>query len=369
MRRRMRIAHIVSGMQKASGVTVFVSELTMELRKLGHEVDIAVRGDPKEISGYDIVHVHGLWDRCLHDAARQAYQAGVPVVWSPHGMLQKWALKNKWWKKLSALALYQWHDLRSAAILHATAQSEVDDIRRIGLKNKVVIAPLGVRLPPVSFSARPFASSISHMRVLLFVSRVQKKKGLPNLIAAWSRLPQDLRANWQIRIVGPDQDNHTAELKSLCARLNLTFSDNSNSQAVEQSNIFFVGPKYGNDLAQEYQNADLFVLPTHSENFGSVVIEALAYGVPVITTKAAPWAELEGDAFSTHAHKDLSVARCGWWIDVGVDPLEQILRTAMSLSDSDRTSMGDRGRQLVQRKYSWVSVACALDEAYQACVG
>lgn len=357
----MRILHIVTGMQKASGVTVFVEELTRELRALGHEVDVLT-----DLSGltassvYDILHIHGLWSPMLHQAAKWARRQNVPVVWSPHGMLQKWALKNKWWKKLAALALYQWRDLRSAALLHATAQSEVDDIRRLGLRNKVVIAPLGVRLSK-SVGRDVLSVPEKKIKTLLFVSRVQRKKGLPNLIEAWSRLPPDLRKNWQVRIVGPDQDDHTAELKSQCNRLGIAYKDEAIhcTTTPPDYDFTFTGPKYDSELSAEYDNADLFVLPTHSENFGSVVIEALAHGVPVITTKEAPWAELEE-------------FKCGWWIDDDVDALTQALKEALSLHCTPTPTvypslarMGENGRALVEERYTWAAVCDKMVDGYE----
>ena len=117
----------------------------------------------------------------------------------------------------------------------------------------------------------------------------------------------------------------------------------------------FVGPKYGDELQREYATADLFVLPTHSENFGSVVIEALAHGLPVITTKGAPWVEIETN-------------RCGWWIDIGVEPLAKTLRTALSLGDKERCEMGQRGRRFVEAKYTWAAVVKAMEQAYESVV-
>ena len=360
LKSKMRILHIVSGMQKASGVTVFVENLARELRAYGHDVAVMTRDRPCELDGFKLVHVHGLWDPFLHAAAKKSRKLGIPIVWSPHGMLQKWALKNKWWKKFAALALYQWRDLHSAALLHATAQSEVEDIRRIGLRNKIVTAPLGVRISDGDIGLGRRSRSTADVKTLLFVSRVQRKKGLPNLIEAWSRLPEDLRKDWQIRIVGPDQDGHVSELKAQCDRLGIGWYDcqmQSNNRTIEQSNIIFVGPKYDSDLAAEYANADLFVLPTHSENFGSVVIEALAHGVPVITTKEAPWSELEE-------------FKCGWWIDDNVDALTDSLRAAIKQSEqsNNRTilqEMGHRGHQLVLNRYAWSAVCDKMVRGYE----
>lgn len=356
----MKVLHVISGLQKASGVTTFVEALVCELKKRGVEADVLTKGNPVRIEGCSLVHIHGLWDPFLHVAAKVARTAGVPVVWSPHGMLQKWALKNKWWKKLPALMLYQWRDLRSAALLHATARSEVDDIRRLKLKNKIVVAPLGVRFTDEDIGLGRRSGSTEDAKTLLFVSRVQRKKGLPNLIEAWSRLPQDLRKGWQIRVVGPDQDNHIAELKAQCDRLGLTYKDETIhcTTTTPDYDFAFTGPKYDSELDAEYSNADLFVLPTHSENFGSVVIEALAHGVPVITTKEAPWAELEE-------------FKCGWWIDDNVDALAAALKEALSrhctttASDYDSLSqMGERGRALVAERYTWPAVCDKMIEGY-----
>ena len=365
----MKILQVVTGMQKASGVTVFVENLAAELRARGHEVDVLTKTAfnstessvpsnatlHQNLSSYDLVHIHGLWDWWLHRWAVAAHKAGVKVVWSPHGMLQKWALRNKWWKKFAALALYQWRDLHVAALLHATAQSEVEDIRRLGLKNKVVVAPLGVRIDEKFGSLDVSRFRGEGKKTLLFVSRVQRKKGLPNLIEAWSRLPEELRKNWQVRIVGPEQDGHVSELKAQCDRLGISWYDcllRSNNRTVEQSNIIFVGPKYDAELATEYVNADLFVLPTHSENFGSVVIEALAYGVPVICTKAAPWAELEE-------------FKCGWWIDDNVDVLTAALQKATSTSGPDLDLLGRNGRALVEERYTWSAVCDKMVRGYE----
>lgn len=379
----MKILQVINGLPKAAGTSVFCGELCNELVTAGHDVTIAV-DDPDSpdcfpldsrihliaISDllregheglFDLVHIHALWAPSLHRVSRWADRSRIPVVWSPHGMLTAWAMNNKKWKKRLGWWLYQKRDLRQARLLHATAESEVEDIRRMGLKNDVVVAPLGVR-----FSSQiQSRSSVkqNNPRILLFVSRVQRKKGLLNLLEAWSLLPVDLRKDWKIRIVGPDQEGHTAELKQRCDALQISWVDISSTpfdhsavKTFEYSNnsysVEFVGPKFGDELTQEYASADLFVLPTHSENFGVVVVESLAQGVPVICTKGAPWEELETE-------------KCGWWIDVGIPPLVSALRESLQLSSEKRYVMGENGRCLVERIYAWSSVGKAMIHGYE----
>lgn len=360
----MKILHVITGLQKAAGTSVFCGEVCNGLVALGHEVTIAV-SNPQATDCYplesqiklvsissllhdyiisspsqSIIHIHALWAPILHKVVKWARQNNLPVVWSPHGMLTPWAMHNKWWKKQMAWWLYQKRDLSYSSLIHATAQSEVEDIRGMGLSNKVIIAPLGVKID----NRVGHVERVDGKKVLLFVSRVQKKKGLMNLVQAWSQLPSEIKGGWIIRIVGPDQDNHTDELKRLCTELD-----------VEQD-FEFVGPKYGDELTREYASADLFVLPTHSENFGSVVIEALAHKVPVICTKGAPW-------------EDLETYKCGWWIDIGVDPLIEALMKAIKMSDEERHNMGTCGEFLVSTRYDWKTICRTLMNAYLEVIG
>ena len=361
----MKILHLITGMRKAAGTTVFCGEVCRELAGAGHEVALATSdrsspnryvSDPRvrEISlesiplpdtrlpfRPDIVHIHAIWAPVLHRAAKWAFRQGIPVVWSPHGMLTPWSLGNHRLKKLAAWWLYQRRDMRRAALLHATSESEAGDLRRLGFRNPVAVIPLGVRLEDAAPAPE---SGRMGRKPLLFVSRVQKKKGLDNLVRAWCRLPEPMRNQWKARIVGPDQEGHTAELETLCARLGVA------------RDFDFAGPRYGADLTREYASADLFVLPTHSENFGSVVVESLAQGVPVICTKGAPWSELESHG-------------CGWWIDIGVEPLAAALLKAMAMSGDELRRMGGRGRDWVRDAFSWEAVGRKMAEAYQSIPG
>jgi glycosyltransferase involved in cell wall biosynthesis len=143
--------------------------------------------------------------------------------------------------------------------------------------------------------------------------------------------------------------------------------------------VTFGGPRYGDEKVAVMQAADLFVLPTHSENFGIVVAEALACGVPVITTKGTPWGELEkcvnallrycvNKAITQSGNQAFHAERAGWWIDIGVEPLARALVEAMGLTDEERRAMGENGRRLVEAKYQWPRIAGEMEKVYEKCV-
>ncbi len=115
----------------------------------------------------------------------------------------------------------------------------------------------------------------------------------------------------------------------------------------------FEGGVYGNRKWELFRQADLFILPTHSENFGIVVAEALASGTPAVTTMGTPWSELES-------------RRCGWWTEVGTEATVQALRNFLSLTENELEKMGRNGRKLVEEKYSARKVAEEFVEMYKS---
>jgi glycosyltransferase involved in cell wall biosynthesis len=116
--------------------------------------------------------------------------------------------------------------------------------------------------------------------------------------------------------------------------------------------VVFAGELVGEQKADAYQRASVFVLPTRNENFGVAVAEALSHGTPAIVTKGAPWGGL-------HEH------RCGWWVDFGVEPLVSALREAMNTSPSMSWEMGQRGRDWMRREFSWCAIGAQMEEVYK----
>lgn len=317
--------------------------------------------DSQDAEKPDLLHSHGVWHPANHWVARATRCWGVPLILHPHGMLEPWALGQRAWKKRLALALFQRRDLETARVFVATSEMECKNLRRLGLRQPVAVIPNGVSLPTDrGAGAAVLASTLwpggsqggqavlerggavrqARARVALFLSRVHPKKGVLDLVRAWGQVAP---AGWRLRIAGPDEGGYWAEVARLVGQLGLGAS------------IDYCGPVEGEPKAALYREADLFVLPTFSENFGLVVAEALAYGVPVITTRGAPWADLE-------------TYDCGWWIETGVEPLVAALRAAMALSDAERRAMGERGRVYVQR-YDWDAIAAETLALYRWVLG
>lgn len=372
------ILHAIPGLARAAGTSVYCAELAGELSRQGVATAIVVPEPPgndacptpsevvvgpfvPHATRPTVVHLHGLWHPFLHRVASFARARGVPVVVSPQGMLTPWALGQKRLKKRLALLAYQGLDLRTAALVHATADAEVEDIRRQGLRQPIVVAPFGIEIPA------PPEPRQGDVRTAVFISRIHPKKGLPQLVDAWARLSRERaggagRPRWRLVVAGPDEGGHLAELVAQGTALGLQVESRPlPAQGLPESaaDIIFTGPVYGDRKTDLYRQCDLFVLPTHSENFGVVILEALACGVPVITTRGAPWGGLEDVG-----RPGMPRARAGWWIDVGVEPLVATLRDAIALSDVERAALGDNGRWFARERYSWPAAARAMRQAY-----
>ena len=294
-----------------------------------------------------VLHDNGLWLPTNHAAASVARRLGVPFMVSPRGMLTKWALRYRGLKKRIAWHLYQKRDLRSAQVLHATSPAEAEGVRALGLTQPIALIPNGVELPP-DVPLSPSRPPHSARRSALFLGRIHPIKGLMDLVKAWAVVKADggrLKSwEWTMIIAGNDEGGHQAELQTAIRLRGL------------ESDFQFVGPCQGDAKWGLYRNADLVILPSHSENFGLVVGEALACGVPVIATRGTPW-------------EDLNTSRCGWWVPLGVEPLANGLRQAMMMADTERIELGRRGRELVRAKYSWSRVAEQMYAVYRWMLG
>ena len=365
----MKIIQCISSLEKISGgTTFFASDLSDELAKIGVDVlifsnilknkdsnlkdlylpknkDIKIQliehqdnfiskifatSYRKELTkrineNVNLMHITGLWEPSTHASFALARKYSIPTIVSPQGMLEPWALNNSFYKKKFSWYLYQNRDLKYTNVLHATAEQEAENLKKLGLKQPIAIIPNGINfkdydktqnISKFNNNNELLVKKKDYRRKLLYLSRIHPKKGLINLVKAWEKLKSN---KWKVIVAGPDEGGHRQDVEKLISEKKL-------SEYFE-----FIGPVEGKSKYDLYKSSDLFILPTYSENFGIVVAEALMSGLPVITTKGAPW---EG----------LVKNDCGWWIDIGVDPMIRTLKEALSLSPEILDQMGNRGK-------------------------
>jgi glycosyltransferase involved in cell wall biosynthesis len=292
----------------------------------------------KSIEGFDVVHLHSVFLWPTRAAARAAVRAGVPYILAPRGMLIREMVRGRSrWVKSAWIALVERTSLARAAGVHVTAELEGDELRATfgSLLPEIVNIPNGVDWPADHLSKQqtPFA----HLppRYGLFLSRISWKKGLDRLIKAWSDVP-DL----PLVIAGNDDENYTPQLEALVRSLGL------------EARIHFIGPVSDAHKWALYEDAELFVLPSYSENFGNVVAEAMAMGCPVVVSPEVGIAAL--------------VKAEGAGIVTCCDPpqLAAAIRELMSDSHTAR-ELGRRGRLAVHARLSWDGIAGQAEELYR----
>jgi len=296
----------------------------------------------------DLIHNHGLWMFPNLYARQAALHAEVPLVLSPRGMLEEWSLGRSRLKKLVVWQLWERRNLGATKLLHATSEAEACSLRKIGLRQPIAIIPNGVDIPdsttlPGRSVLEQKYPELAGRRWLLFLSRMHPKKGVSELIAAWRGVERQL-PDWHLILAGPDLDGYGVSARNKVTELGINHR------------VTFTGMLAEQEKEAAFAHAEVFVLPTHSENFGIAVAEALAFGLPVITTRNAPWPELE----SRH---------CGWWIDLDHAALTRAIEDALHSSPDNLHEMGRRGRALMDEKFSWKRVAQQMKHSYDWLLG
>jgi glycosyltransferase involved in cell wall biosynthesis len=285
-----------------------------------------------DIVNPDVVHCNCCWMPASAFTQKWAQEKGYKVVLTPHGMLEPWIMQRHYYsKKVPALWLYQRRAVKDADMLHATAESEKEHLLQLGWNDKIMIVPNGIDVESIQMK-----SSWKRTGNILFLSRVHPKKGINYLIEALAQLGGD----YYCIIAGEGDTSYIEELKRLAGKLGVA------------ERVCFIGGVYGDEKWNWFRRADVFVLPTHSENFGIVVAEALACGTPVITTVGTPWEEL-------------NTSHCGWWTEIGTEPTLAALRSFADCTEQELEQMGRYGRRLVEEKYSSKAEAEGMVEMYK----
>lgn len=293
----------------------------------------------------DVVHVMGLWLylSLINDRFHKRFQ--TPYVISPHGMLDKWQLKQSFIKdttKKMALLLYEGSHLKGAGCIHALNELEEKAVRAFGLKNPVATIPNGTQLPDSSMKLASAAISPwpdDSRKTLLFLGRIHVKKGLDNLLEAWAKTKPD-EHDWQLVIAGdtPDQA-YWNKLQKTKDRLDIG------------TTCHFIGGQFGSDKVACFSKADAFILPSFSEGLPMAILEAWSYQLPVLMTAECNLPE----GFAAGAA-----------IQIGTDAegIRKGIANMMEIPTREREIVGENGWQLVKKDYTWQSVANAMTELY-----
>lgn len=286
---------------------------------------------------YDVIHAQNLWNLFYHKMSIIARQHNIPYIMTPRGTLEPWSLSQKKLKKKIALTLYQKKDLQKANCILATAPMEADHLRKLGITVPIAVIPNGIDVSEYGCRNIEFREKVK--KQILFLSRIHEKKGIEILLNAWSRLAPRY-PDWQVIIAGNGDSSYIEKLNGLLVlkRLNGV--------------VKIIPPVFGDSKLRLYRESSLFVLPSYSENFGMVIAEAMACGVPVITTTGTPWEELN--------KKEL-----GWCIELNEVNLVKALTDAIDLGEKKLFDKGLRCSKYINENYQYTEVAKCNKSVYE----
>jgi glycosyltransferase involved in cell wall biosynthesis len=299
----------------------------------------------RAVANADVVHIHALWEEILHQAARAAQRRGVPYLITPHGMLDRWSLRQSRFKKWLYLAWRARKNLRRAAAFHCTSRTEAQEVDARHLGPPTLVEPLGIDLAeftslPPRGQFRAANPKIADKPLIVFLGRIHPGKGVEHLLPAMAQM-RNTRA--VLAVVGPDSENHLSQMQSLATRLNVA------------DRVLFTGMLKGPARIAALQDADLFALPSDHENFGVAVVEALAAGVPVL--------------ISDHVNIRQEIADAGVGVVVPTDPAKIAAALDQWLADDQlRKAAAAKAAPFARRMYDWARIARNWKQHYESIV-
>jgi glycosyltransferase involved in cell wall biosynthesis len=295
----------------------------------------------KQMWDFDMLHLHSIFLWPTWAAARIARKFNKPYIISPHGMLvkdlinRKGSIAKKIW-----ITLVERKNIENAAGLHMTTQTEMVEAIKFGFNlPQIILIPFGIdqdELSKVSNNISPdIVRIIKQKPFFLFLGRINWKKGLDRLIPALVHAP-----GIPLVIAGNDEEDYRPKLESIAASYGVS------------DRITFTGPVYGDDKAALLQNASVLVLPSYSENFGNVILEAMVVGCPVVVTPEVGLADI------------VQISAAGLVVNGGPEILGEKLRSIVD-NPREREEMGKRGKQVVGSHFSWNTIAMQMESFYK----
>jgi len=288
-------------------------------------------------SKIDLIHIHGIWSPLNTMIALLALKKKIPYIVSPQGMLEPWSLQQKSLKKKISLFFFWKYILKKASRILFTSKQEYLNFKRLDL-----IRNMAYSIIPNGFYiySKLKKKNFVKKKNLLFLSRVHKKKGISELIDAFKEINPK---NWNLNIAGSGNLDFIETLKSQCGKEFLN------------KKIFFLGFKDESQKTKLLNNSDVFVLPSHSENFGIAIAEAIGCGLPVVTTKSTPWSILQKN-------------NCGWWINIGKISLKRCLNNVFQTSNIRLKKMSTNAKKL-SIDFEWPKISRDIRNLYSEILG
>lgn len=285
---------------------------------------------PRYTRWADMVHLTGVYSPPTPPTLLASRMFKKPLVWSPRGSLRNKALQTRQKLKASINTIYC-HVVSDNVRVHVTSIEEEHDSLQVFPAMKTALIPNGVTIPK-QIERRFEPGELS----LLYLGRLHPIKGIENLLEACHLV--DARSfNFRLIIAGQGDEEYVEELRKEITKLEL-------KEKVEM--VGYINESEKQDI---FQQADVLILPSFSENFGNVVAEALSYGTPVIASRGTPWSRLEEKG-------------CGLWVHNDPKALAEAIE---DISKMPLAEMGQRGREWMQQEFSWSSIAAAMMETYK----
>jgi glycosyltransferase involved in cell wall biosynthesis len=292
----------------------------------------------RHVREFDLVHIHALFSYAAFPAALAAHHAGVPYIVRPLGTLNRWGIENRrpWLKKLSFRVLES-RILAHAAGIHYTSEQELVEAGELGVSTNPLIIPNAVELP-----AREVRPRRHDRKIILFLSRLDRKKGLDLLFEAFARVRNEC-PDAVLVLAGTGDAEWVAGLKNTAERLGIA------------SHVIWAGFLAGEDKWAALSGADVFVLPSYSENFGISLVEALASGCPVVLSD------------QVGIHREISHAGAGLVTPCRVEELAKAILNVLT-DAALRRRMSENGVRLAKQQFSLDAVSRKLAETYASVI-
>ena len=295
-----------------------------------------------------IIHYHNIWNYIPLIANKVAVNTNVPIVASPRGNLFPWNLKKGYLKKKLYMEVFQRRYFNTSDCIHVTSKEELRAVKNLGLNAPIGLISNGVDIDEFKNmqSKEKHRDNLGidvNKKYILYMGRIEQKKGLLLLLHTYKDFVKK-NDEWKILIAGPAYDKkYFQDCKDFAINAGL------------DKHIEWLGMVSGRKRIDAYGAADLFVLPTHSENFGIVIAEALASGLPVITTNGTPWAEIQNEF-------------AGYIIPLEKRFLLSSIDNFSKLSILEKNEMAANAKNIAKR-YSWDKPGHEMAQLYEWILG